>query len=78
MVGQEEEFMMQASVGDRIMIKGHALGEHGRDGEVLETHGAVGGPPYLVRWSDSDAVTLFFPGPDASVRHVGHGGKEQA
>ena len=27
---------MRANVGDRIVIKGYRLGEHERDGEVLE------------------------------------------
>ncbi|RIQ18225.1 DUF1918 domain-containing protein [Jiangella rhizosphaerae] len=60
---------MRAHVGDRILIKGHLLGEHGRDGEVLEVRGAGGEPPYVVRWSDDGAVTLIFPGPDAAVHH---------
>lgn len=25
-------------------------------------------PPYNVRWSDTDEVTLVFPGPDAHIR----------
>lgn len=60
---------MRAEVGDRIVIQGHVIGGHGRDGEVLEVRGAGGEPPYVVRWSDDGAVTLFFPGPDASVHH---------
>ena len=64
---------MQASVGDRIVIKGHHVGEPDRDGEVLEVRGAEGGPPYLVRWEDSGREGLFFPGPDAVVQHFeGH------
>lgn len=59
---------MQATVGDRIVIKGHHLGEHDRDCEVVEVRGTDGGPPYLVRWADSDHQTLFFPGPDARVQ----------
>ena len=58
---------MQASPGDRIVIKGQHHGEHDRDGEVLEVHGHDGGPPFVVRWSDSGHETLFFPGPDAVV-----------
>jgi len=34
-----------------------------RDGEILEVHGEDGGPPYLVRWSDSGHESLVFPGP---------------
>jgi uncharacterized protein DUF1918 len=63
---------MQARVGDRIVIKGHHVGEPDRDCEVLEVHGADGGPPYLVRWGDSGHSTLFFPGPDAEVHPYEH------
>jgi hypothetical protein len=65
---------MQASTGDRIVIKGHRIGEHDRDCEVLEVRGADGAPPYLVRWEDSGHESLFFPGPDAHVQHFTHGG----
>ena len=61
---------MQAKVGDRIVIKGHHVGEPDRDCQVIEVRGADGGSPYVVRWEDVDADhdTLFFPGSDASVR----------
>jgi hypothetical protein len=58
---------MLATVGDRIVIAGTHVDERARDGEVLEVHGPDGAPPYLVRWSDTGHVTLFFPGPDAHV-----------
>lgn len=60
---------MHATVGDRIVIKAHHLGDPDRDCEVIEVHGVDGGPPYLVRWDDSGHETLFFPGPDALVQH---------
>ncbi|HET7486706.1 MAG TPA: DUF1918 domain-containing protein [Acidimicrobiales bacterium] len=60
---------MQASVGDRIVIKGHHVGEATRDCEVVEVRGSDGAPPYLVRWGDSGHETLFFPGADAAVQH---------
>ena len=60
---------MRASVGDRLVIKGHVLGQPERDGEILEVRGADGGPPYLVRWDDDGHVGLLFPGPDAEVQH---------
>ena len=62
---------MQAKAGDRIVIKGHHVGEPDRDCEVLEVRGANGGPPFLVRWDDGGHESLFYPGPDASVRHPG-------
>jgi hypothetical protein len=61
---------MQASVGDRIVIRGRRAGEPNRDCEVLEVHGPNGSPPYLVRWGDSGHETLFFPGTDATVNRA--------
>jgi hypothetical protein len=60
---------MQAGLGDRLMVKGHRSGEPDRDGQILEVHGADGGPPYLVQWSDDGHIGLVFPGPDASIEH---------
>ncbi len=60
---------MQARVGDRIIIKGHRVGEPERDGEVLEVKGPDGSSPFVVRWSDDGHEGLFFPGVDASVQH---------
>lgn len=58
---------MHAKVGDRIVIKGHHVGEPERDCEVLEVHGPDGGAPYVVRWGDTGHEGMFFPGPDAVV-----------
>ncbi len=66
---REEEAAVLASVGDRIVIRGHRVGEPDRDCEILEVRGSDGGPPYFVRWGDSGHESLFFPGPDASVEH---------
>ena len=63
---------MRASVGDRIIIRGHRVGEPDRDAEILEVRGADGGPPFVVRWSDSGHETLFFPGNDAYIQHFEH------
>lgn len=65
---------MQARVGDRIVIRGHRVGQPLRDGEVLEVRGSDGGPPYIVRWEDNGHETLFFPGSDADVEHLAHAG----
>ena len=59
--------MMQAKVGDHIVIGGHRVGEASRNCEVLELRHPNGEPPYMVRWSDTESEGLFFPGPDASV-----------
>lgn len=58
---------MKASPGDRLVVMATHLGEHPRDGEILEVHGADGAPPYLVRWSDDGHESLVFPGPDAHI-----------
>jgi Domain of unknown function (DUF1918) len=60
---------MRATVGDRLVIKGHHVGEHDRDAEILRVRGENGGPPYFVRWSDDGQEGLVFPGPDATVEH---------
>ena len=64
---------MKASVGDRLVIKGHHVGEPDRDAEILEVRGDDGSPPYLVRWEDDGHVGLFFPGSDAAIEHFRHG-----
>lgn len=61
---------MDARVGDRIIIRGHRVGDPDRDAEVLEVRGPAGGPPYVVRWENGHE-TLFFPGSDAVVQHLG-------
>lgn len=63
---------MHASIGDRIVIKGHRVGESDRDCEVLEIKGPDGGSPYLVRWGDDGHQGLFFPGTDAELHHFVH------
>ena len=62
---------MQAAAGDRIIVRGVHVDDPNRDGEILEVRGADGGPPYLVRWSDTGHEGLFFPGPDTVVHHHG-------
>lgn len=59
---------MWATPGDRLVITGHRVGDHGRDAEILEVRGAEGGPPFFVRWRDGHEG-LVFPGPDAAVEH---------
>ena len=59
---------MNAKIGDRIVVRGHKVGDHDREGVVLEVHGTGGAPPFLVRWSDGHEG-LVFPGTDAVVEH---------
>ena len=57
---------MRASVGDRIVVHGRTVDTADRTGEVLETRGPDGGPPFLVRFGDGHEG-LVFPGPDVQV-----------
>lgn len=57
---------MRAAVGDRIVVRGHRVGEPERVGDVIEVKGDDGGPPYLVRWSDGHEA-LLHPGTDAVI-----------
>lgn len=65
---------MQAAVGDKLVIRGHAVGTLERRATIIEVRGDDGGPPYLIRWDDDLHDTpqehLFFPGSDADVEHV--------
>ncbi|MFE3997678.1 DUF1918 domain-containing protein [Nocardioides sp. YIM B13467] len=64
--------MMYAAVGDRLVVRGHQVGEPVRDAEILEVRHEDGSPPYLVRWSDNGHEALVFPGSDAFVEHFEH------
>ena len=63
---------MKATVGDRLVIRGHHQGEPPRDAEVIEVLGEDGEPPFRVRWSADGHESLLFPGSDASVEHLEH------
>ncbi|MEV6020196.1 MULTISPECIES: DUF1918 domain-containing protein [unclassified Streptomyces] len=63
---------MRAHLGDQLVIESQTTGAAKRDGEIVGLHHEDGTPPYDVRWSDTDEVTLVFPGPDAHIRHLEH------
>ncbi|WP_099021705.1 DUF1918 domain-containing protein [Mycolicibacterium palauense] len=58
---------MKATIGDWLVVKSATTGKSEQRGLVLETHGADGSPPFLVRWLDSGHEALMYPGPDAVV-----------
>jgi hypothetical protein len=58
---------MKAIVGDRLVIKGHRVGEPNRIGRILEVRGPDGTPPYVVEWLEDGHVGWFIPGPDAHI-----------
>lgn len=60
---------MKVSVGDRLVVKGHHVGDPDRDCEILEVRSPEGGPPYFVRWTENGQEGLFFPGTDAVLEH---------
>ncbi|WP_340375262.1 pyridoxamine 5'-phosphate oxidase family protein [Streptomyces sp. SS7] len=64
---------MRAHLGDQLVIESTKSDATRRDGEIVGLHHTDGTPPYDVRWSDTDEVTLVFPGPDAHIRHLEHG-----
>lgn len=64
--------ILRASAGDRLVIRGHEVGEPERDAEILEVLGDEGAPPYVVRWEEDGHVSEFFPGSDAYVQHFEH------
>jgi hypothetical protein len=62
------EPVLRASPGDRLVVRGHHVGEPERDAEILEVLGENGAPPYKVRWDDGHVAEVF-PGSDAFVQH---------
>ncbi|WP_317259605.1 MULTISPECIES: Acg family FMN-binding oxidoreductase [Streptomyces] len=62
---------MRAHVGDQLIVESPTTGATKRDGEIVGLHHDDGTPPYDVRWSDSDQITLVFPGPDAHIHPTG-------
>jgi hypothetical protein len=65
---------MKAAVGDKLVIRGHQVGQHERHATIVEVRGEEGGPPYVIHWDDDPHDVpedhLFFPGSDADVEHV--------
>jgi nitroimidazol reductase NimA-like FMN-containing flavoprotein (pyridoxamine 5'-phosphate oxidase superfamily) len=72
-IGEGMVAIMRAHLGDQLVIESTTTDAARRDGEIVGLHHADGTPPYEVRWSDTDEVTLVFPGPDAHIHHVEHG-----
>jgi hypothetical protein len=60
---------MQASVGDRVLIRSRYSGESDHHGEVIEVRGPHGEPPYVIRWEDGGREVILYPGSDTVVQH---------
>ena len=63
------EAVVEAKVGDRIVVRSTHQGETERTGEVLEVRGSAGGPPYLVKWAPDGHTGLFYPAGPCAVVH---------
>jgi hypothetical protein len=59
---------MRAKPGDRLVIKGHRVGEDEKSAEILEVKGDHDTARYLVRWGDGHEGWIY-PGNDAVVEH---------
>lgn len=70
---EETAAIMRAQIGDQLVVESPVTGTTRRDGEIVGLHHEDGTPPYDVHWTDTDEVTLVFPGPDAHIRHVERG-----
>lgn len=62
---------LRATPGDRLVVRGHYVGDAARDGEIIEVLGADGAPPYVVRWEDGHESRVY-PGSDVYVQHFDH------
>lgn len=60
---------MKAEVGDHLIVESPVTGKPRREGEIVGLHHENGEPPYDVRWTDNDHVSVVFPGPDAHIQH---------
>ena len=68
---------LKASPGDRLVVKGHRVGDPDRDGEILEVQGDDGAPPYRVRWEEDGREGIVFPGSDTFVEHFTRDGRKK-
>ncbi len=62
---------MRAHVGDWIVVEALHLGGERRRGQIVGLEHEDGTPPYVVRWTEDDRETLFFPGPEAHIESPG-------
>ncbi len=60
---------MKAQVGDELVVKGRHVGDHDREGVIVEVRGEAGGAPYLVRWSDGHESS-FYPASGTVAEHI--------
>jgi uncharacterized protein DUF1918 len=68
---------MRANVGDRLLTHGRVVGQHDREGEIVEVMGDKGEPPFRIRFDDGHECVMS-PGPDSVVEHVAEERKSRA
>lgn len=61
--------MMQAEVGDQVVVQGSKVGVPPRTGEIIEVMHHDGGDHYRVRWDD-EHESIFFPSSDARIERA--------
>lgn len=64
------EAPLRAKNGDRLVIRGHRVGESQKTADIIEVLGEDGAPPYVVRWIDDGRVTRIYPSSDAYVHRL--------
>ena len=57
------------NAGDIVEVSARRVGEHGRNGEIVEVLGAEAQPHYLVRWEDGH-TSIFYPGEGTTFRRL--------
>ena len=62
--------IVNAQVGDEIVVDGPHVGDLPKKGEILEVLDRGGVEHYRVRWDDGHEA-LFYPGSDAHSLHPG-------
>lgn len=63
---EERGPIMDASIGDRIVVEAAVLDRRRREGVVVAVLGSRAAPCYQVRWRDGHE-SIVYPGPDARV-----------
>lgn len=58
---------MHAKSGDWLIVETATTDRHSLRGRIEEVLSQDGEPPYRVRWTSDDHISVVFPGPDARV-----------
>jgi len=58
---------MRARPGDKLVVRGHRVGDHEKSAEILEVRGTREDPSYLVKWAADGHEAVIYPGSDAVI-----------